>query len=300
MISEDHASRRRPVFPFSAMPNQTSPTGFSGRATVRAGNAGDGERDAGAGVLQRAGCHFVGRFGGHCAVFVERLLRDAEHVLLRLVGIGDEAPVNHRRRSGDVGQQRDDQCRPCRISAVATRIFLARAGFQEPVRQVALIIMAHPEPLPERCTLAVAMAAIPSSRPMKPRRSLVVALTEMRPSMRNIFSIDAMAHHGRAVRADARRFADQSDVGIGDATAARHARTRPRAPRRGARPRPSTCGSEGGKCVPMSPAAAGGEQRVGERMQADIRVGVAGQFLSCGIFTPQSQTWSPASKECTS
>ena len=47
--------------------------------------------------------------------------------------------------------------------------------------------------------------------------------------------------------------------------------------------------------------AAGGEQRVGQRVQADIGVGMAGQLLvDAELRTPHSVTWSPGSKECTS
>ena len=85
----------------------------------RAGNAGDGERDAGARVGERAGRHFQRRLARHGAMRVERRGGNAEHLHLGFVGIGDEAAVDHGGRAGNVGQ-RAMIMPPVQDSAVAT------------------------------------------------------------------------------------------------------------------------------------------------------------------------------------
>src|SRR5690606_19211531 len=130
----------------------------------------------------------MGRFGGDRAMLLQRFGGNADHLYLGLVGIGDEAAVDHRRRSGDVGEQRDDHAAGAGFGR-RHQYLAMRAGLQEAVRQVAPII--HSGTSPGKITLAVAIAAIPSSRPMKPRRSFVVALIEMRPA--EMFSMEAIA-----------------------------------------------------------------------------------------------------------
>ena len=53
---------------------------------------------------------------------------------------------------------------------------------------------------------------------------------------------------------------------------------------------PFHCGSDGGKCSPMSPSAERAEDRVGQRVQDDVGVRVADQAAVCGIATPPSMT----------
>ncbi len=68
--------------------------------------------------------------------------------------------------------------------------------------------------------VALAVAAMPSSRPVKPSRSLVVAFTATRETLRPVISAIFCAHDV-AQRADLRALADHGDFEIGDAAAAR-------------------------------------------------------------------------------
>ena len=126
-------------------------------------------------------------------------------------------------------------------------------------------------------TVAVANAAMPSPRPVKPSFSLVVAFTATRLDVDAGDLGDARAH-GVAMRADARRLADDVDVEMGDAAAARaHALDRE--------------GEEaiGGGAAPLRIArrkvhadVAVGERAqdgVDQRMQHHVGVGMPGQAL---------------------
>ena len=68
--------------------------------------------------------------------------------------------------------------------------------------------------------VALAVAAMPSSRPVKPSRSLVVALTATRDTSTPGYFGDAPAHD-IAQRPDLGAFADQRHFQIGDPAAAR-------------------------------------------------------------------------------
>src|SRR5271165_362846 len=102
-------------------------------------------------------------------------------------------------------------------------------------------------------TVAVARHAIPSLRPVKPSRSVVVALTATRPMSRPAIS---------ATRA---RIASRWGPIFGASqikVASRWTRTPPRArtfsaawARKTCDAAPFHCGSEGGKCAPISPSA---------------------------------------------
>ena len=123
--------------------------------------------------------------------------------------------------------------------------------------------------------VALAKAAMPSPRPVKPIFSLVVAFTPTRVD-RNAGDLGDARAHGVAVRADARRLADHGDVEMGDASAARaHALDR-----KGEEP-------VGGGAAPLRIAgrevhadvAVGerAEDGVDQRVQHDIGVGMAGE-----------------------
>src|ERR1700758_5569923 len=82
--------------------------------------------------------------------------------------------------------------------------------------RASLPLMAHT--LQGRRMVALAIAAMPSSRPVNPRRSLVVAFTATRDSDSPVIS----AMRARiAVRADLRALANQGHIEVGDASAAR-------------------------------------------------------------------------------
>ena len=71
-----------------------------------------------------------------------------------------------------------------------------------------------------RRTVATACAAMPSPRPVKPRRSVVVALTLTRSAATAEDRRDTIDHR-RAMRADAGPLADDRHVDRGDDAAAR-------------------------------------------------------------------------------
>ena len=72
------------------------------------GDAGHRKAYACAGVGERACRHFGCSLLRDRAEAVERRFGDPEHFGLGLVGIGHEAAVDHRRRTGYVGHHRDD------------------------------------------------------------------------------------------------------------------------------------------------------------------------------------------------
>ena len=63
--------------------------------------------------------------------------------------------------------------------------------------------------------VALAVAAMPSSRPVKPSRSLVVAFTATR-EMSSAGDLGDAGAHGIAQRSDFRPLADHRDFEIGD------------------------------------------------------------------------------------
>ena len=106
-------------------------------------------------------------------------------------------------------------------------------------------------------TVAVAMATMPSPRPVKPSFSLVVALTATRSGGNAGDRCDARAH-GVTMRRDAWRFAHDGDVEIADhATARAHA-----------------LASKGEKAIRRSAAPL---RIVGRKMLADIALGERAQ-----------------------
>jgi len=68
---------------------------LAGRGAAGAGNAGDGNRKIDAGTLKRTNCHGGCGFFADRAEIRERAGLDAEHGALGIVGIGDEAAVDH-------------------------------------------------------------------------------------------------------------------------------------------------------------------------------------------------------------
>ena len=124
-------------------------------------------------------------------------------------------------------------------------------------------------------TVATAWAAMPSRRPVKPSLSVVVAFTLTRSAIDAGDARDA-GHHGVAMRADARRLADQGEVEMHDAAAARRQQLdgvaqeavgRDAAPLR-----------IGRREVLADVAGADRAQHgVGQRMQRHVGVGMAGE-----------------------
>ena len=137
----------------------------------------------------------------------------------------------------------------------------------------------HPEADPS-ITVAVASAAMPSRRPVKPSPSVVVALTLTRPPIEVEQLGDAPAH-GVAVRGDLRGLAEHGDVDVADRAAACAYKSNGLAQEDG-----------GGGALPARvrvgemladvARADGAEQRVGERVQGDVGVGMALQGVRVG------------------
>ena len=129
-------------------------------------------------------------------------------------------------------------------------------------------------------TVAVARAAMPSRRPVKPRPSVVVALTPTRPT--SMPRIAAMRRaHGVAVGRDLRGLAQERHVDIGDAAAP--ARTRRAASaRKMCEAAPFQRGSLSGKMLADVAVADGAEQGVGQRVQGDVGVGMAFERVGVG------------------
>ena len=85
------------------------PDRLVGAAAAGTGDAGDGHREIGARMRERAARHGLGGLPADRAVIVERRRRHAQHLLLGLVRIGDEAAIDHVRRAGDFGQRAGHQ-----------------------------------------------------------------------------------------------------------------------------------------------------------------------------------------------
>ena len=126
-----------------------------GAAAAGAGDAGDGDDEIGVGFAERAARHRLGGLAAHRAVFLDGRSRHAEHLLLGLVRIGDEAAIDHVRGAGDVGERAGDQ---------AAGAGFRRRDFQPRARQSrarlwrrrASQLVAHHAALQGRRTVAVA------------------------------------------------------------------------------------------------------------------------------------------------
>ena len=79
------------------------------RAASGAGNAGDRHRPVGPATPQRPLCHRLRPRHAHRTVPIERFAGDAEHLLLGLVRIGDEAALEPVRTAGN---RRQALCNP--------------------------------------------------------------------------------------------------------------------------------------------------------------------------------------------
>ena len=168
---------------------------------------------------------------------------------------------------------------PVQDSAVATISFLRLAEIEQGGRGGLRLAICHGKSAHHqdqgRRTVAVAIAAMPSRRPVKPSCSLVVALTATRSTA--ISAISAMrCAHGVAMRADARRLAHDGDVEMRDAAAALgHALDREFQELIGRRAAPARIARR----EMLADVAVGerAEDRVDQRMQRDVGVGMAGQ-----------------------
>ncbi len=110
---------------------------------------------------------------------VERRSLDAEHRVLGGIGIGDEAAIDHVGRAGNFGQCASDESRRCRTRR--SRSSACGCGRDRAARGRGLVRRSLPcQSIQGRRMVAAAVAAMPSSRPVKPRRSLVVAFTATR------------------------------------------------------------------------------------------------------------------------
>src|SRR5208283_2058293 len=110
---------------------------------------------------------------------LERCFRHAEHRLFRRVRIGDEAAIDDVGGAGDFRQRCSDEA----AGAGLSRGNLQAAGAETIEHALgcrAQRIIDH-DALHGSRTVAVAIATMPSPRPVKPSFSLVVALIATRP-----------------------------------------------------------------------------------------------------------------------
>src|SRR5207302_8333637 len=135
-------------------------------------------RKGGGRAGDRAPRHRLDGVPAHRAVRRERRPLDAEHLLLRRVRIGDEAAFENVGGAGDVGERAGDEAPGARLGGGDLEPAHA-AGVEYTARRGGHFLVAHGTLHGSR-TVAVASAAMPSPRPVKPSRSLVVALTATR------------------------------------------------------------------------------------------------------------------------
>ena len=195
--------------------------------------------------------------------------------MLGLVGVGDEAAIDHRRGAGDVGQRAGDEPagagfrrRHHELLRLAQIEQGGRGGFGSPS-----VIAIYQDQ--GRRTVAVAIAAMPSLRPVKPSCSLVVAFTATRSI--DISAISAIRFR-IASRCGPMRGASQTMVTIemrDPAAALGHALDREFQELVGRRAAPARIvGREMLADVAVGERA---EDRVDQRMQRDVGVRMAGQ-----------------------
>ncbi len=190
------------------------------RAAVWACDSRYRQGDLRARMVQSAERHGLRDLRRHRAMGGDEIAGDAKHLLLGLVAVSDEAALEHLRGAGDFGQGGGDQ--PAGAGFGERDFQLARpAGVEHASRQSDhFILHLASQPIHGSRTVAMARAAMPSWRPVKPRRSVVVAFTATRSSgscaISAIFRAD-----GVAVRPDLGTFADQGGVDMGEFSAAR-------------------------------------------------------------------------------
>src|SRR4029077_1436945 len=135
-------------------------------------------RKIGTGIFQRARGHGFCRLRAHRAVAFERHRRHAEHRPLGVVRISDETAVDDVRGTRDLGQRRGDQAAGAGFGGGDMQAAGA-AKIENTVCRFAYVCADHVA-LHSNRTVAVAMATMPSPRPVKPSFSLVVALMATR------------------------------------------------------------------------------------------------------------------------
>ena len=144
-------------------------------------------------------------------------------------------------------------------------------------------------------TVATACAAMPSRRPVKPSPSVVVAFTL---TLSTLDAGDARDACRPWPRDAGRCAAPRRPVSGRDGRCARRARPRDR--RRGAgsgrRTTPRHCGSEGGKCLPMSPAPIVPSSASVSACSATSASEWPARAWLCGMATPPSITWLPSAE----
>src|SRR4051812_13533681 len=150
----------------------------------------------------------------------------------------------------------------------------------------------------EKTTVAVACAAMPSRRPVNPSPSVVVALTLTRAASRPSVSASRATMAPRCGPTFGR-----SQMIVTSTWLKRPPRpvTRPSAWRRKVvESAPFQRGSEGGKCVPISPAPMAPSSASVSACKPTSASEWPSKPCSCATATPHSMTLSPGPKRCTS
>ena len=149
---------------------------------------------------------------------LQRRRRYAQQFLLGFVRIGHKTAIDHIGGTGNLGQGRGDEAPGAGFGGgdmQPTRT----AQIEHPPCGAAQTLVDHAALHGSRI-VAVAIATMPSPRPVKPSFSLVVALTRDAPYRNSSDRGNARAH-GVAMRRDARRLANDRHVEMGDDAAPR-------------------------------------------------------------------------------
>src|SRR6516162_5830187 len=221
-----------------------------------AGNSGDRDCEINRRVRERAGRHGLCGLAAHGAMALEHGPRNAEHDLFCLVAVSHEAALEHVRGACNIGQCGREQAARARfgrgnLELLCPAKLQQRAHLPEQLRVHS--IAPRLQSLQGRRTVALANAAMPSPRPVKPIFSLVVAfrptLSTGRPAIR------AMRVRMRS-RCGPMRGASHTTVTSRCAMRPPRACTRSTAKaRKRSEATPRHWGSLGGKWTPMSPSA---------------------------------------------
>ena len=259
-----------------AAPKCTSPTGFTdvpppGPATPVTETAMSARE-----CSKRAFGHRARHLSAHRAILLDQRRGHAEHLGLRLVRIGDEAALEDVGRAGHLRQDRGDQ--PARAGFRRRELQSARAAGGEELRRFFdERVESRAHDAAGSATVAIAIATIPSPRPVKPIFSLVVAFTPTRVGVDAGDLGDARAHLV-AMRTDLRRLADERHVEIDDPPAfLAHAAHGVGKEAVGRRALPFRIG--GREVLADVAVADGAEQRIGQRVQPDVGVRVADEAM---------------------
>src|SRR3546814_854316 len=151
------------------------------RPAARPGKAGDRDRDVGIAVREHARRHRPGGCERYFAEGFEDFAADIELRLFGVPGISAETRGKYVRTAGDVGQRGAHHPAGAAFGdgdpAARGAVIREHGGGKIVARGKARFFDRQQDQFSGSCRVAAACAAIPSRRPVKPSRSLVVAFT---------------------------------------------------------------------------------------------------------------------------